>query len=225
MLIDFLNAQPTRGIAFNQMFKMKDYPHDILPLYAQGYSLAKFLIMQNGKRHFLNYIGAGMNAESPDKELLAWNYVTKEYYGFKDLSDLQIAWIGWVENGSREIPKGRLAANPAVARLEQSAGASPSTYANPNAQTFALNRSLPNEPPSQPGSQSGSWYASQAKEGAAARIAANRESLETFNPKANVDSNSASRWHPVSPGETGGDNSQESATLEGARISPPTIWR
>ncbi len=121
MLIDFLNARPSRGIAFNRMFTMRDYPHDILPLYAQGYSLAKFLIMQNGKRHFLDYIGAGMNAESQGRELRAWDYVTKEYYGFKDLSDLQIAWIGWVKNGSREIPNRPLAANSAVANLDRSA--------------------------------------------------------------------------------------------------------
>jgi hypothetical protein len=48
MLIRFLTAKPSRGIPFNRMFTLKNYPHDILPLYAQGYSLAKFLIFQTG---------------------------------------------------------------------------------------------------------------------------------------------------------------------------------
>ncbi len=35
MLIQFLKTG--RGIAFSQMFVMKEYPKDVLPLYAQGY--------------------------------------------------------------------------------------------------------------------------------------------------------------------------------------------
>src|SRR5690242_9101968 len=34
--------QTRRGIAFSQMFAMKEYPRDILPLYAQGHSLATY---------------------------------------------------------------------------------------------------------------------------------------------------------------------------------------
>jgi hypothetical protein len=44
MLIDFLKTR--RGIPFNQMFTMKEYPSDVLPLYAQGHSLARYLIAQ-----------------------------------------------------------------------------------------------------------------------------------------------------------------------------------
>ena len=42
MLVQFLRTD--RGIAFNQMFAMTEYPRDVMPLYAQGYSLAEFLI-------------------------------------------------------------------------------------------------------------------------------------------------------------------------------------
>ena len=54
MLMDFLMSQPSRGIPFNKMFTMKNYPHDILPLYTQGFSVAKYLIMQKGRRQFLD---------------------------------------------------------------------------------------------------------------------------------------------------------------------------
>ncbi len=107
MLLEFL--QTNRGIAFNQMFQMKKYPHDILPLYAQGYSLSKFLISQEGKRHFVDYIGRGMNAEAKGNVLRAWTETTEEFYGYKDLSELQIAWIGWVRSGSQSIPTNSLA--------------------------------------------------------------------------------------------------------------------
>ncbi len=102
MLIDFLTSRPSRGIPFNRMFIMRDYPRDILPLYAQGYSLARYLIMLKGRRHFIDYIGAGISREESGPRIEAWDQTTSEYYRFADLSDLQLKWIGWVKDGSRE---------------------------------------------------------------------------------------------------------------------------
>ena len=84
------------------MFTMKDYPRDILPLYAQGFSVAKYLIMEKGRRHFLDYVNAAMELERPGRELDAWNRVTKQYYGYEDLSDLQVRGERWVAEGSQE---------------------------------------------------------------------------------------------------------------------------
>ncbi|QDU30524.1 hypothetical protein ETAA8_56690 [Anatilimnocola aggregata] len=90
-LIDFLMTE--RGIPFNKMFAMKEYPPDMLPLYAQGYSLARYLIMQGGKRKYVQYVGEGMQTDN-------WPAVTRKYYGHKDLSDLQVTWLEWVRLGS-----------------------------------------------------------------------------------------------------------------------------
>jgi len=102
MLLEFLTAQPSRGIPFNRMFTMRNYPHDILPLYAQGYSLARFLIMKKGKHHFVNYVAKGLQNESRMHELRAWDSATNEFYQFDDLSDLQIDWLRWVKDGSHD---------------------------------------------------------------------------------------------------------------------------
>ncbi len=101
MLIRFLTAKPSRGIPFNRMFTLKNYPHDILPLYAQGYSLAKFLIFQTGQREFLDYVAAGMEYENQMPPLAAWNRATQEHFQYQDLSELQLAWQGWVRSGSQ----------------------------------------------------------------------------------------------------------------------------
>lgn len=93
-LIEFLMTE--RGIPFNKMFAMKEYPPDMLPLYAQGYSLARYLIMQGGKRKFVQYVGEGMQTEN-------WPVATRKYYGHKDLSDLQVTWLDWVRNGSPKL--------------------------------------------------------------------------------------------------------------------------
>jgi hypothetical protein len=91
LLIQFLKTD--RGIAFNQMFAMKEYPSDILPLYAQGFSLARFLIAQGGKPKFVKYVGDGMRTNN-------WPGATKKHYGYANLSVLQVTWLDWVRTGS-----------------------------------------------------------------------------------------------------------------------------
>lgn len=91
MLIDFLKTG--RGIAFSQMFVMTEYPQDILPLYAQGYALARLLIDQKGKKEFLSYLKDGMSSDD-------WTSVTERHYGFKSLAVLQNSWLEWIKRGS-----------------------------------------------------------------------------------------------------------------------------
>ena len=95
LLLEFLTTN--RGIAFNQMFAMTEYPPDILPLYAQGYSLARYLIALGGKQKFVQYVGDGMRKGN-------WTSATQQYYGFWDLSQLQVTWLDWVRNGSQPLP-------------------------------------------------------------------------------------------------------------------------
>ena len=92
LLIRFLTSVPSRGIAFNRMFGMSEYPADILPLYAQGYSVARFLIGMGGKQKFINYIGDGMRMNH-------WTGATKKHYGFSNLGQLQLTWQDWVRRG------------------------------------------------------------------------------------------------------------------------------
>lgn len=94
LLIRFL--QTNKGIAFSQMFAMKEYPPDMLPLYAQGYSLARYLIEQGGRRKFVEFVGEGLKRES-------WGSATKAYYGYDNLAKLQNSWLEWVKQGSPSL--------------------------------------------------------------------------------------------------------------------------
>lgn len=91
LLITFLRTN--KGIAFSSMFAMKEYPPDMLPLYAQGYSLARYLIEQGGRRKFLAYVGDGLKREN-------WPAATKTHYGYTTLAQLQDSWLEWVKKGS-----------------------------------------------------------------------------------------------------------------------------
>ena len=90
LLYEFLTTD--RGIAFNRMFAMTEYPSDIIPLYSQGYSLARYLIAQGGKQKFLAYLRDGMNSNN-------WTAATGQHYGYQNLSELQLTWLDWVRSG------------------------------------------------------------------------------------------------------------------------------
>lgn len=91
MLIQFLKTG--RGISFSSMFAMKEYPADVLPLYAQGHSLASYFIAQGGKQKFLKFVADGLQDEN-------WSRTVQAHYGYEDLRVLQTTWLDWVRNGS-----------------------------------------------------------------------------------------------------------------------------
>jgi hypothetical protein len=106
-LIKFLRTN--RGIPFSQMFAMKEYPHDVMPLYAQGHALSEWLIESRGRKAFLDFLADGMKDEN-------WPRAVHEHYGFDSLLALQNSWNDWVKQGRPPLtpatsPIGQLASN------------------------------------------------------------------------------------------------------------------
>jgi hypothetical protein len=93
-LIRFLSSG--RGIPFATMFTLKDYPSDIMPLYAQGYSVTSFLIAQGGPQHFVKFLEAGLSTED-------WVAATEAHYGYPMIGKLQTAWNKWVYDGGGDV--------------------------------------------------------------------------------------------------------------------------
>lgn len=81
-----------RGIAFNRMFAMTEYPRDIMPLYAQGHSLANYLIQIGGRRKYVQFIGDGLETDD-------WPGAISRNYGIEGLGKLQNTWLAWVKQG------------------------------------------------------------------------------------------------------------------------------
>jgi len=94
MLVQFLRTG--RGIAFNQMFAMTEYPADVMPLYAQSQSLVDFLIQQGGRRRFVAFLDEGMKDDQ-------WTAAVQHHYGISDLGVLQNTWLAWVARGCPAI--------------------------------------------------------------------------------------------------------------------------
>lgn len=94
MLNQFLREG--RGISFNRLFSLKDYPSDILPLYAQGHAVVEFLLAQGGPRKFVQFIEAGMRDNQ-------WEAAVRSSYGYESLGDLKLKWNQWVVDGRGSI--------------------------------------------------------------------------------------------------------------------------
>ena len=90
MLINFLRTR--RGIPFSNMFAMTEYPQDVMPLYAQGHSLAKYLIDRRGKREFIAFLETGLRSKN-------WPGAIEQHYGYPDLLALQNSWMSWIKQG------------------------------------------------------------------------------------------------------------------------------
>ncbi len=93
-LVQFLSQG--RGIPFATMFSLKEYPADIMPLYAQGYSVSSFLIAQGGPRRFVEFLEDGMRTED-------WVAATEKHYGYPLIGKLQSAWNRWVGDGGGSV--------------------------------------------------------------------------------------------------------------------------
>lgn len=117
MLIEFLTTG--RGIAFPDMFAMREYPADVLPLYSQGYSLARYLIERGGRHKYVNFVADGLAGDD-------WAGALRKHYGVPGVAQMQTVWLDWVKQGC-PAPPAALAASvpPPAARDGTARGQSP----------------------------------------------------------------------------------------------------
>jgi len=94
MLVEFLRTG--RGMPFNRMFSLKEYPRDIMPLYAQGYSVAEYLIQCGGRRKYIAFLDDAMERSD-------WSGAIQRHYGVDGTGILQQRWLAWVRQGSPPI--------------------------------------------------------------------------------------------------------------------------
>ncbi len=168
MLYQFLRTG--RGIAFNQLFAMREYPADIMPLYAQSHSLAEYLIQVGGRQEYVRFIGDGMKSND-------WCGAVERHYGIADSGALQQTWLAWVKQGCPSIQPETRPGVEAIAVSHQRKRPKPNLihhmprnqpadYApgsivqtsDPRSSPTAPARTVPNEPASQVAASDG-WRA------------------------------------------------------------------
>ena len=93
-----------RFIPLGELLSMAEYPkgQQVYTMYAEGYSLADFLVRgtgDEGRTKFLNLIR--------DAEKGGWDRAFQKHYGFQTLGELEANWKGWVLAGSPDSHKNR----------------------------------------------------------------------------------------------------------------------
>ena len=89
---ELLNAG--RGIRLRVLFRMTEYPRDMIVLYAQGYSVSQYLVKKGGdgkegRGKLLQFLGVGMQGNSAE----SWNAAASKVYGFDTVDALEEAWL------------------------------------------------------------------------------------------------------------------------------------
>jgi hypothetical protein len=74
-----------QGMRLRSLLPLKVYPNDVMVLYAQGFSVTRFLVEQADRQTFLNFVAAGMQGN--------WDTAAQQYYSFHTVEELEKAWI------------------------------------------------------------------------------------------------------------------------------------
>ena len=131
-----------RRIPLRTLLSIKNYPRDMqnmLTLYAEGYSLASYLIQQGGKRRYLKFLEAAHRS--------GWESAFRHYYKQHSIDALERSWNSWVVSGSPplNLPSGTLLAD---ATSRSSRAASPEFVVRSQTPDRAATKSLASKPPS-----------------------------------------------------------------------------
>lgn len=106
-----------RRIPLRKLLEIREYPkdmQDVMTLYAEGYSLADYLVQRGGRAKFLKFLN---QAEKQN-----WETAIREQYGIQGVASLEKQWNGWITTGSPRLnlPEGQqLAANERQSRQPQ----------------------------------------------------------------------------------------------------------
>lgn len=91
-------------IPLRRLFSLKEYPREVMCLYAQGFSMSDYLVKRSDKRTFLNFVAQGMQA--------GWDNAVQTFYGHRSVEDLEEAWLKHLRDTRRSQPSDmQLAAN------------------------------------------------------------------------------------------------------------------
>jgi hypothetical protein len=76
---------PGRAIPLRRLFAQKEYPRDVMVLFAEGYSLTRFLLEKKGRKTLLWFV--------EDGEKGGWDRAARIHYGYAGVDRLEEAWL------------------------------------------------------------------------------------------------------------------------------------
>lgn len=124
-------------IPLRKLISMKQYPREmqqVLVLYAEGYSLADYLVQNAGKKVYLQFLD--------DAHRIGWDRAIQRHYHVKSVELLEKHWNKWVIAGSPSLnvpedtqlastPRSRTRGNAIIRSQSPDAAAAPRRFEQP----------------------------------------------------------------------------------------------
>ncbi len=88
-----------RAMRLTHLFGLRDYPADVGPLYAEGYSISRFLVEKKDRAPYLKFITAGMTD--------GWESAVSSSYGYESIDAMETAWIASLRAATKTAPENK----------------------------------------------------------------------------------------------------------------------
>jgi hypothetical protein len=94
-----------RQIPVRHLLCMREYPRDMISLYAEGFSLADYLVRLRDRPAFLQFVAQGMRGNN-------WDQAVQTCYGLPNVDALEAAWLKHLRDTRKQPPGMQVAAIP-----------------------------------------------------------------------------------------------------------------
>lgn len=94
MLVRQILNSPGRAMPLRRLFALREYPGDVMVLYAEGYSVAQFLVDGSSRPAFLAFVAHGMHE--------GWDNAVRTHYRYQNVEELEQAWLAHLRNTRRQ---------------------------------------------------------------------------------------------------------------------------
>jgi hypothetical protein len=84
-----------RMIPLRRLFCLREYPGDVMALYAEGFSVANYLVATSSRQTFLGFVAHGMSGNG-------WDSAVRTFYHYNRVEDLEEAWLTHLRNTKRQ---------------------------------------------------------------------------------------------------------------------------
>jgi hypothetical protein len=93
-----------RMIPLRELLDLHDFPADVMALYAEGYSLTRFLVERKDHKTFLKFVKQGFPSH--------WDEALRAHYGYGSAEELEKDWLAGMKKGAGAAPA-RVSSRPA----------------------------------------------------------------------------------------------------------------
>jgi hypothetical protein len=94
-----------RAIPLRRLFSLRDYPSEVMCLYAEGFSMANYLVGVSDRQTYLKFVADGMRT--------GWDTAVRVHYRLNSVEELEQAWLAELRRTKRR-PATMLASNTAA---------------------------------------------------------------------------------------------------------------